>query len=200
MKERTNRNRHLVVGMVLSALVAGTLTGCGGTPAAPPEPEPTLTRLPPLPPPGETFDYTQKALTEMTEDDRAAYIEEHYSQPIPDPVSRAPAPVDVFGDSYRHNVAAAPRVIHRSVVERRLYNDDRCWTVIGPGYSPFAERAPSYHRNHHRYVRHNSRYDFPANTLLYGTLGGIIGHQSKDRDKGILIGGTYGLLLDLMRW
>ena len=147
------------VGTVLAGVLLLGVLGCGGTPEAKPERQTTLTPLPPIPPSGQTFDYTQAPLTEMTEDDRAAYIEEHYSQPIPDPVVSARAPVDVFGDQYAHDVGMSPRVYQRSVVERRLYPDDRYWTMIGPGYSPFLEHPPTYHRSTHRYTRHGPRYD-----------------------------------------
>ena len=183
----------------LVAAAALFLAGCAATPAPPPEPEPSLTALPPTPPltvQGDAIDYTQRPLAEMSEEDRAAYIEENY----PATSMRVVPPQDPFGDDYRHSIAAAPRVGSRTIIERRVVEDPRCWTVIGPDYSPYRERPPRYHRSTHRYVDRQPHYAFPANTVLYGTLGGIIGHQSDHRDEGILIGGTYGLLLDMMRW
>jgi hypothetical protein len=43
-------------------------------------------------------------------------------------------------------------------------------------------------------------YYFPWHTVLGGTIGGVIGHQSGHRDEGILIGASIGLLNDCLRW
>ena len=54
-----------------------------------------------------------------------------------------------------------------------------------------------YERTAHR-ARRTSR--FPINTALGAGIGAIIGHQRGRRDRGALIGGGIGLLLDLNRW
>lgn len=41
---------------------------------------------------------------------------------------------------------------------------------------------------------------FPVNTVVGAGVGAIIGHQRGRRDRGALIGGSTGLLLDLARW
>lgn len=41
---------------------------------------------------------------------------------------------------------------------------------------------------------------FPVNTALGAGVGAILGHQSRHRGRGALIGGSLGLLLDLDRW
>ena len=189
----------MTIGGVLTLLL---LAGCAQTMEAPPElADRDFVPLPEIPPSAanaeETFDYEQRELATMTEDDRAEYIAEKYA---PKELASAMPPLDVFGDEVTHGLPSGSAPHHQTLIERRVLPDRRCWTVIGPGYSPYAEAPPRYHRSYNRYVGVGPRHTFPANTLFYGALGGVIGHQSRDRDKGILIGGTYGLLLDLMRW
>jgi hypothetical protein len=53
------------------------------------------------------------------------------------------------------------------------------------------------------YGTHRSYGFFPWNTLLYGGLGAVIGHQSGHRDRGLAIGAGVGLLFDTLgarRW
>ena len=50
------------------------------------------------------------------------------------------------------------------------------------------------------YYHHPHRPLGIGNTLLFGTLGGVIGHQSGHRDEGILLGAGYGLFRDLFEW
>ncbi|MCB9890610.1 MAG: hypothetical protein H6832_08680 [Planctomycetes bacterium] len=44
------------------------------------------------------------------------------------------------------------------------------------------------------------RNPVPWNTLFYGGLGAIIGHQYGHRDRGLAIGAGFGLLQDALRW
>ena len=59
-------------------------------------------------------------------------------------------------------------------------------TVYGARYTPYYAERPGYY--------------FPWHTVLGGTIGGVIGHQSGHRDEGILIGASIGLLNDCLRW
>ena len=65
---------------------------------------------------------------------------------------------------------------------------------------------PRYHGPHRRTYYSDRYYHHPhrplgiGNTLLFGTLGGVIGHQSGHRDEGILLGAGYGLFRDLFEW
>jgi len=176
--------------------------GCGSPPessrAAPAD---GLAPLPQTPPPaaagGETFDYTQRPIAEMSEDARAEYIERSFRLPsgIAD-AERGPSPPgSPAGETYEHGYRI-PGIRGGLPLAARIEEDSRLWTEIGPGYSPYAMQTEGG-----TYVS-KRRYDpFPfANTLIFGTLGGVIGHQSDDTEEGVLIGAGYGLLLDLMRW
>ena len=77
---------------------------------------------------------------------------------------------------------AQPQVVERTVYVDRYY----------PYYDGPYER---------RYDR-RSYSTFPAATILGGTVGGIIGHQSHHTGRGIAIGSGVGLLVDVLgsRW
>ncbi len=62
-------------------------------------------------------------------------------------------------------------------------------TSRGYGYAP-----------HRRYRGYGPAHYIPWNTLAYGGIGAIIGHQSGHRDRGFAIGASIGLLQDLLRW
>lgn len=74
-------------------------------------------------------------------------------------------------------------------------------------YMPQNSCAPSYTPTYYQTYeplpvnctyqqRQNHRLSL-FNTVVFGTIGGIIGHQSKHTGEGIAIGATYGLLHDL---
>ena len=127
-----------------------------------------MTPLPPYPPLEQTFDYTQRPLNFMGEEERAAYIARHF------------APPKGLGESER-----GPQPPGRPP---------------GKEFDHRLEVPPYYDPTYDRYVHHERRYSFPANTIFFGTLGGIIGHQHDYRDEGIFYGASYGLLLDLLSW
>jgi hypothetical protein len=184
------------------ALLAGAalLAGCGGSPE---RQETTQTPLAPLPvtppPPAEApvFDYTQVPLAEMSEAKRAEYIELRFRLPagIAD-TERGPAPPGAPpGDEFDHRLRI-PGSRQVFVVDPRIAEDPRLWTSVGAEYSPYAETVDG---RTEVVTRRWEPLPF-VNTLFFGTLGGIIGHQCDDTEEGVLIGAGYGLLLDLMRW
>jgi hypothetical protein len=68
-----------------------------------------------------------------------------------------------------------------AVMERRVYDRYYGWS------EPYRrDRSPAYY--------------FPWNTVTYGGLGAIIGHQSGHRDRGLAVGAGIGLLFDMLRW
>lgn len=65
-----------------------------------------------------------------------------------------------------------------------------------------AESMRGY-RYHDVYGYEQNRFDrtpIPWNTLFYGGLGAVIGHQYGRRDRGLAIGAGFGLLNDMLRW
>lgn len=196
----------VLAGLLASALA---LAGCGGTPketesAGPAAPDSALVPLPteppaPAAPPADspTFDYTQRPIAEMTESERAEYIERRFRVPagIADSVEGPSPPGSPPGEKYEHGYRI-PGVRPGLPLASRIEEDPRLWSEIGPGYSPYAQQYPDG-----TYVDERRYEPFPfANTLVLGTLGGVIGHQSDDTEEGILIGAGTGLLLDMMRW
>lgn len=191
-----------VFGCILAgALVAGSI-GCGGS-ASVRAPQDELQPLPPTPPPVEkTYDYTQRPLKVMTEEQRAEYIEAYdLSDGGLLDAENGPTPPARPGPEFDHSLWAEDATRYQEFVGRRVTSDPRCWTAIGPAYTPFFDVAPYYDRTYDTYYGYPPRRPLTIrNTVLFGTLGGIIGHQYDERDEGILIGAGYGLLLDLMRW
>lgn len=194
--------RAAFAAIALSGALALDLCGCSspGT-VERVEPNGPLATLPAEPPPaaagGQTYEYTQRPIAEMSEEARAEYIERSFRLPagIADS-ERGPAPPgSPAGKSYEHGYRI-PGIRPGLPLASRIEEDPRLWGEIGPGYSPYATQSAD------GTVVTERRYDpFPfANTLIFGTLGGIIGHQSDDTEEGVLIGAGYGLLLDLMRW
>ncbi len=183
---------------ILPILLIAFIAGCGGTPEVASEPERTLISLPPKPADDVTFDYTQEPLAEISEEARAENIEMRF--PLPKGIAdteRGPAPPSAPpGDPFDHRLKGIPGARPLQVLDPRLDTDLRFWTAVGPEYSPYADSSGG------RTVVVTRRWQpMPiGNTLFFGTLGGIIGHQSDHRDKGILLGAGTGLILDLIRW
>ena len=72
--------------------------------------------------------------------------------------------------------------------------------IAGDGRGYYYE--PNYD-DYVRYRRSGRRWrpsGFPVNTAIGAGVGAIIGHQRGRRDRGALIGGGIGLLMDLNRW
>jgi hypothetical protein len=132
------------------------------------------------------FDYTQHSLAEID----AAHIHERLlqMQPAPTPESGEPQPAP------EATPPAAPPDSPGPEPRRLARRYTRYWHV--PGWVEH-HRCSEWcdHRRH--YHEHGISL---GNTLLYGTLGGIIGHQSGHRDEGILWGLGIGLLQDLWGW
>ena len=103
---------------------------------------------------------------------------------------RAPArPVTYYDDSWNDGYAYEYdwRCADRRVVPRHY----------APRYYQPHYYQPRYHQPRYHFPRHRARRFPLGGTLLLGTLGGVIGHQSGHRDEGILIGAGVGLLHDL---
>jgi len=83
------------------------------------------------------------------------------------------------------------RYVDRPVyVDRYGYGWDDCGEpYYGHGYG----------YGHYGYGRH-ARSTFPLNTALGAGVGAVIGHQSRHRNEGALIGAGLGLLLDFGHW
>jgi hypothetical protein len=191
--------RVRVAGGTLAALLIGLLAGCGGSPEKTPPTESVLTPLPSEAPAEATpIDYTQAPLKEITEEARAEYIESRFALPkgIAD-TERGPAPpLTPPGDQWDHRLRIPGTPLSPTVIHPEVYADPRLWTAVGPEYTPFTDDRGDW-----PVVVARRWYPMPiANTLFFGTLGGIIGHQSDHRDQGIFLGGTFGLMQDLMRW
>lgn len=67
-------------------------------------------------------------------------------------------------------------------------------------YDPYYAGYVDYYRGDYRGRRHSREPFFPINTAIGAGIGAIIGNQSRNRDRGALIGGSLGLLMDLDRW
>ena len=49
------------------------------------------------------------------------------------------------------------------------------------------------------YERYRTRHRFPINTVIGAGVGAVIGNQRGRRSRGAWIGGSIGLMFDLMR-
>lgn len=168
--------------LLLAACLA--LAGC----AAPATPERTEVPVRPAPLP-KRYDYSPRVLKDSTESERAQHIEELYGEKLaarnaPRPPAPAPEAWELPPEPRK------ARRVHRPTWHRSYRYD----------HAPYRHYRYDSYRNRHYRHHYRGRYHsgLPiGNTVLYGTLGGIIGHQSDHRDEGILIGAGYGLLLDL---
>ncbi|MEE8142827.1 MAG: hypothetical protein V3T77_06985 [Planctomycetota bacterium] len=170
---------------LLLVLLGCASLGCAAsTPSRSPVP-----RRPPAPP--QTIEYKHRMLKEISEQQRAEKI------------------LQAYADRFRKPAETKAATENQSSVARSLQRQERGWPV--DNWDLAYEPRYRYHRTHYQHSdgwqrrwqrRYYHSYDrFPlGNTLLYGTLGGILGHQSGHRDRGIWIGAGYGLLRDLLRW
>lgn len=102
-----------------------------------------------------------------------------------------------------------PEPIYRyveQVVEKPVYVEYPVYTAE-PCHEPYSDRGVGWDDRgepvyvaRHRWYREPDCSPFPIHTALGAGIGAIIGHQSHHRDRGALIGGGLGLLLDLGRW
>ncbi|MEM7164937.1 MAG: hypothetical protein AAF581_05695 [Planctomycetota bacterium] len=156
-------------------LIVSAVATCGCASHATPE----RAELPPRPAPlAQKHDYQHRVLQETTEEARVEQILQLYGEKLA--AQRAPRPK-----------APDLQAWERLPEPRRHRHPGRRYH-----YSHRAALYPHYYHGH-RY-HHRDHFSL-GNTLFFGTLGGIIGHQSDHRDEGILIGAGYGLLRDLLR-
>ncbi|MFN0059375.1 MAG: hypothetical protein ACKVX7_13045 [Planctomycetota bacterium] len=157
------------------ALFALALAGCAGPlgprqPVAPPRPAPAP----------KTIDYRQEALKDIDATTSIEKILELYPPPPP-PAARPAEPVATY--DARATVSEDARRNHPRAWRHEDYCDNEWCDHYG------------HHRGHNRHHRDGINL---GRTLLYGTVGGIIGHQSGHRDEGILWGVGLGLLEDVL--
>jgi hypothetical protein len=88
-------------------------------------------------------------------------------------------------EAHRQAVEREQREVRGRTIEREIYYGD-----------PYDRGA--YYGRYHAYPRRSYGF-FPWNTVFYGGLGAVIGHQSGRRDRGLAIGAGLGLLLDTFR-
>jgi len=158
-------------------LACALLAGCASTP--------TSTRMPLVPPLDIDVPVAAPEPRVRADSDR--------SPPLP-----PPAPADELeqpGATDGADVHLRDRVIVQTIeVEVPVYRDrpqfDDGQDFVSYGYSP----APRY-----GYPTWRRRSTFPINTAIGAGVGAIIGHQRGRRDRGALIGGSVGLMFDLMR-
>ena len=163
----------------------------------------------PPPPRTRIYDYQHRSLKDITEEQRIDFIINNYG--------------DELQQDYEGGAATSPQkswpkpvtpVTSLQGIRVPQYYDVRPYRVrIRSSYSPYSCRVitrpscaiPRYRHFRHRHYRCGDRFTRTesfgiGNTLLFGTLGGVIGHQSGRRDEGILIGAGYGLLRDLLTY
>ncbi len=63
----------------------------------------------------------------------------------------------------------------------------------------YVQRPADHYVREYRRERRHYRSRFPWNTAAGAGLGAVLGHQSGHRDRGALIGASFGLLMDLAR-
>lgn len=125
-------------------------------------------------------------------------------------VESAPVPqdrVDDFG-TYRDDAAErmldekiaaalAREIQERDAEDRRLEAEVEIARARAEAIANYRAADPYRAR---RYARRDDRSAMPWNTLFYGGLGAVIGHQYGKRDRGLAIGAGFGLLQDALRW
>lgn len=159
--------------------------GCIVVQEAPPVPLPP----PPPAPAGDvvTYDYTQTLKKDISEDQRIESVIQSHGDRL-----EAEEHQRVAQDGALAQNRTRFRTVERRTAPRRVVRR----------YTTRHYHAPHYYTPRYRTYYAPRHYRSPGigNTVLFGTLGGIIGHQSGHRDEGILIGAGYGLFRDLLGW
>lgn len=171
---------------LLSALVAGlTLAAAGCSPSEPlvqawqPETHPAVLPTAYQTPPTIKDEPETEAMQRVTEETRRKYFKAE--------IERSAREAEYF-QARRDAIAreeAAPPVIVYSYSEAPQ-------NTLEPVYLPVRNLPANCTYEERRHQRFGL-----FNTVVFGTLGGIIGHQSGHRDEGIAIGAAYGLLHDI---
>lgn len=180
-----------------------TVAVLAGACAAPP-PMTRAPLAPPLPVDAEVEGAARDARQRAREAREAGRADRDQSAYAPGVVVRGVEP-DLFAGGATEDGGATDPVApsYRTVVETvevpvevTVPGDPQVvYVSSGRGYSTYDDYL--YNRRVYRRSRGTS---FPVNTAIGAGLGAIIGHQNGRRDKGALIGGGIGLLLDLNRW
>lgn len=174
-----------VTVLITALFAAAVLIGAGCNNAAPlvqawqPESHPAVLPIAYKTPPTIKDEPETEAMQRVSEETRRQYFkaeiersarEAEYFQARRDAVTREEAAPPVIVYSYRE----APQNSYE------------------PAYLPVTTLPADC-----TYEQRRSQRVGLFNTVVFGTLGGIIGHQSGHRDEGIAIGAAYGLLHDI---
>lgn len=154
-----------------AALFAITNAGCIAVVDRGWDPEP----IPAPPSRALVYDYRHRNLKDIDEDERIEHVIQSHGNELE------------AAEKRRQARKVWPRRTH--VVRHVRHYRPRYY---GPG--------PRTYYYYDGYYHHRHRPLGIGSTLLFGTLGGVIGHQSGHRDEGILIGAGYGLFRDLFQW
>ncbi|HTL51946.1 MAG TPA: hypothetical protein VL860_05140 [Planctomycetota bacterium] len=183
---RTRTNWVMAILCSLALLLTVTSAGCRSSeplvPAWQPESHPAIFKTAYDPPPTVKAEPETEAMQKVSEDTRRQYFKAE--------IERA-AREDAYYRERREQSAreeAPPAVVYTY----RYIPQNTCAPDYTPTYVPAVALAAdcTYEQ------RHNHRLSL-FNTVVFGTIGGIIGHQSHHTGEGIAIGATYGLLHDL---
>ena len=160
------------------------MLGCA-TPSTPTRP--VTPSRPPAPP--RVIDYKHRMLKEISEEERIEKIKQAY------------------GGRFEKESEEPTQAEKQHSMAQTLAMQDRGWPVDDWDVPQDTNSTVHPHRYHAGWEqRWNRRYYYNSdpwpigNTLFFGTLGGVLGHQSGHRNEGILIGAAYGFLHDLLSW
>ena len=182
------KNRVKFAALVVSGLALMLAAGC--TQAEPLVPAMMPDSHPPLSPraleasPMIKDEPETAAMQKVTEETRRKYFQSE--------IDRAHREADYYRARQEQSSteASAPQVIYN-------YEYAPNNTVVPAYYPPAYYPTEVLPANCSWEQRRCSRLPL-FNEIVFGTLGGIIGHQTGHRDAGIAIGLTYGLLHDLV--
>ncbi len=175
--------------LAATALLALVVCGCRST-------ESIRLSAPPRPaPPEPTYDYTQEELKQIGEQERRERLGfARGAEPAQEESNRAPTGrLRPVGDE----PAAAEAPPRRTRIVREVQVEEQCCDGYPHCYHVYGRYDYPHGYGYRRHSDCGPGWDGIGNMILYGTIGGIIGHQTGDRDEGILIGAGFGLLKDL---